>query len=82
MANQGMNIEEEAKTLVSLIIRELVTGFGKSDLEAGRFVNKARVFQSLIKNPLGLHESPHMWAISVLTENGDVEALEKYYDVH
>jgi len=82
MVMQRTNVEEEAKVLVSLIVRELIIDFGKTELEAGKLVNKANVFQSLTKNPIGLHDSPHMWALIVLTENNDVVALEKYYEMH
>jgi hypothetical protein len=82
MVTQRRLLEEEAKVLVSLIVRELVTDFGKTEVDAARYVHKANVFPSLIKNPVGLHESPHMWALSVLIANGDVATLEKYYQVH
>ena len=64
---------------ISLIAKELVTGFGKTSIQAKRLLDKAEVFDTLTKNPIGLHDSPHEWALKVLTKNNQFRILKKYY---
>ena len=32
-----------------------------------------------MKEPLGLHDSAEQWALIVLADNDDIQAIEKYY---
>lgn len=63
------------------ILNELVESFGKKQDDAIRLIRTAGVYESLTRNPLGLHDSPHEWALKVLTKANDYEALSKYYGV-
>lgn len=65
--------------LIHHIVRELIVEFGKSKQEAIQLIKKSGVEESLMKDPMGFHESPYNWALSVLTDNDDVEALEKHF---
>ncbi|RID87712.1 hypothetical protein D1953_04960, partial [Peribacillus asahii] len=69
---------QETEILTGLIARELVAVFGKSENEANELIEKFEVKNNLIKNPILLHDSPNHWALALLTNNNDVEAIEKY----
>ncbi|MGJ7035434.1 hypothetical protein [Anoxybacillus eryuanensis] len=71
-------ISKDIKMMVQHIIRELVEEFGKSEIEAKELIQKSDVVRSLMIDPMGFHESPYNWALSILTDANDVEALEKY----
>jgi hypothetical protein len=71
-------LQKEIDLMINHIIRELIVEFGKSKTEAIHLVKKSGVEKSLIKDPMGFHESPYNWALSILTDNDDVEALEKH----
>lgn len=61
------------------INRELVINFGKTSTQAKALVFNANLPEYLSKHPIALHDSPHEWAIKLLTKNKDVETLERYY---
>lgn len=61
------------------IRRELVVNFGKTTVQAHMLVTRANLNDYLTKHLLALHDSPHEWAIKLLTKNNDVETLERYY---
>jgi len=71
-------VSEETAILTNLIARELVVVFGKSDTQAYELIEKFEVRNNLIKNPILLHDSPNHWALALLTNDNDVEAIEKY----
>jgi len=71
-------VSKDIKMMVQHIIRELVEEFGKSEIEAKELIQKSDVVRSLMIDPMGFHESPYNWALSILTDANDVEALEKY----
>ena len=70
---------KEISQMMHDIRRELVLEFGKSWREADALIQKAKVYESLNENPLGLHESPYDWALIVLTINRDTQALKEHY---
>jgi hypothetical protein len=74
-----MVIEQEALHMTSLITREFIVSFGKTKAEAEKLIKKAKVYESLVENPQGLHDSPYTWSLVILTENNDYETLDKYY---
>jgi UDP-N-acetylglucosamine transferase subunit ALG13 len=74
----NQKLQKEIHLMVNHIIRELIVEFGKSKAEAMYLVKRTDVEKSLMKDPMGFHESPYNWALSVLTDNDDVEALEKH----
>jgi hypothetical protein len=77
--NQHTDIQREASLLVNLIMRELILEFDKTEEESLFLIRNSNVYESILKEPIGLHDSPHQWALIVLTHNNDVDALEKYY---
>lgn len=68
-----------ARVMVKGIHRELVVSFGKTNYQAEQMIKRAKAYQTLKASPLSLHDSPHEWAIKVLTADDDMETLEKYY---
>lgn len=74
-----LEVVKESEILTGLIQRELVAKFGKSIDEASELVEKFGVKSSLIESPILLHDSPNHWALALLTNNNDIEAIEKYY---
>lgn len=64
---------------VHQIGRELVVNFGKTNAQAQVMVNEANLNDYLVENPIALHDSPHQWAIKLLTKFDDDETLERYY---
>jgi Rod binding domain-containing protein len=73
-------LKQEAKQLEKMITNELVKEFGKSLTEAESMVKEAKIYELVLENELALHESPHQWALSILTQRGDEEALGRYYN--
>ena len=73
-------LQQEAKQLEKMIAKQLVEEFGKSLTEAEKLVKEAKIYNLVMENELALHESPHQWALSILTQSGDEETLEKYYN--
>lgn len=71
-------IKKDALLLAIQTTKELITVFHKSIQEAERIVKDSKMEKYLLKHPIGLHDSPHKWAIRLLTEERDVETLEKY----
>jgi UDP-N-acetylglucosamine transferase subunit ALG13 len=71
-------LRKEIDLMINHIIRELIVEFGKSKTDAIRLLEKSKVEKSLVTDPMGFHESPYNWALSILTDNNDVEALEKH----
>jgi len=74
----SMTIPKEIEIMVQHIIRELIVEFEKCETEAKELIKKSGVVRSLMIDPMGFHESPYNWALSILTDANDVEALEKY----
>ncbi len=70
--------QKEIDLMINHIISELVVEFGKDEKEAIQLIKKSKVDKSLKNEPVGFHESPYNWALSILTENDDFEALEKH----
>jgi hypothetical protein len=64
--------------MIQHIIRELMTEFGKSKTEAIHLVEQSNVKKLLMQDPSGFHDSPYHWALSILTDHDDVEALERH----
>jgi len=52
--------------------------FGESHEVAVELIKGSQVKNSLMKDSMGFHESPYNWAISILTDHNDFEALEKH----
>ena len=73
-------LEQQSKKLVKEIIDTLVEKFNKEKCEAVRLVEKFSVYEDLINNPIGLHDSPEAWALILLTENEDLEAIKYFYE--
>ena len=69
---------KEINLLISQIANELIEEFHKSQHEAMKLIKESKVEKSLIEDKMGFHESPYNWAISVLTDHDDHEALDKY----
>ncbi|MBT2218610.1 hypothetical protein KK120_22810 [Virgibacillus dakarensis] len=78
--NNNPELRNEINLIINRISNELINEFGKSKDEAMDLINRSEVEASLIKDKMGFHESPYNWAISILTEHNDYEALEKYLD--
>lgn len=74
----SMIIQKEIEIMVQHIIRELIVEFGKCEAEAKELIQKSDVVRSLMRDPIGFHEPPYNWALSILTDTNDIEALEKY----
>ncbi|EEL84480.1 hypothetical protein bcere0029_58080 [Bacillus cereus AH1272] len=53
--------------------------FEKDTNQAVQLVKKAKVYEHIMKEPLGLHDSAEQWALIVLADNDDIQAIEKYY---
>lgn len=72
-------VSNQRNILVQGIVNELVNDFGIDKTLAIRFISQAKVIPSLITNPIGFHDSPHQWAVKVLTKVNDHKTLSKYY---
>ncbi|MDW0116246.1 hypothetical protein QTL97_04820 [Sporosarcina thermotolerans] len=77
--NNTNKLRYEVDLMVQHITTELINEFGKSKEEAMRIIIDSHVEDSLIKDKLGFHESPYNWALSILTDQNDYEALEKHF---
>ncbi|MCG1027072.1 hypothetical protein [Virgibacillus halodenitrificans] len=77
--NKSTELRNDIDLMVQYISKELMSEFGKSKEEAMKMIQESEVEKSLVKDKLGFHESPYNWAISILTDQNDVEALEKHF---
>ncbi|WP_106496285.1 hypothetical protein [Lentibacillus sp. Marseille-P4043] len=77
--NKATELRNEIDLMVQHISKELINEFGKSKEEAMEIIKESEVEESLVKDKLGFHESPYNWAISILTDQNDVEALQKHF---
>ncbi|WP_060678303.1 hypothetical protein [Virgibacillus halodenitrificans] len=77
--NKSIELRNEIDLMVQYISKELMSEFGKSKEEAMKMIQESEVEESLVKDKLGFHESPYNWTISILTDQNDVEALEKHF---
>ncbi|MDW0116260.1 hypothetical protein QTL97_04895 [Sporosarcina thermotolerans] len=77
--NNTSRLRYEVDLMVQHITTELINEFGKSKEEAMRIIKDSDVEDSLSKDKMGFHESPYNWAISILTDQNDYEALEKHF---
>lgn len=73
------DFQNDAALLVTLIMRELILEFDKTETAAMQLISNSNVYDSILKEPIGLHDSPYQWALIVLTDNDEIETLEKYY---
>lgn len=73
-------LEQQSKKHVNEIINTLENKFKKKRHEGVKLVNNFMVYEDLIKSPIGLHDSPENWALVILTENGDLEAIKYFYE--
>lgn len=80
MLTNNFKQQKDIQLMVNHIVRELIVEFGKDEKEALQLVRNAGVDKSLTEHPIGFHETPDDWALSILTDNNDVETLEKYLD--
>ncbi len=72
------NKTTEPRNEIDLMVQP-ISEFGKSKEEAMRLIKDLKVENSLMKDKLGFHDSPYNWAIYILTDQNDVEALEKHF---
>ncbi|WP_077358693.1 hypothetical protein [Virgibacillus halodenitrificans] len=81
MLNTNKSIERrnEIDLMVQYISKELMSEYGKSKEEAMKMIQESEVEESLVEDKLGFHEPPYTWAISILTDQNDIEALEKHF---
>lgn len=77
--NNTTRLRYEIDLMIQHISKELINEFGKSKEEAMKMIKDSEVEVSLVKDKLGFHESPYNWAISILTDQNDHEALEKHF---
>ncbi|APC49591.1 hypothetical protein BME96_15945 [Virgibacillus halodenitrificans] len=77
--NKSIELRNEIDLMVQYISKELMSEFGKSKEEAMKKIQESEVEETLVKDKLRFHESPYTWAISILTDQNDVEALEKHF---
>ncbi|SFE60015.1 hypothetical protein [Alteribacillus iranensis] len=77
--NNKTELRNEINLMIDHISNELVSEFGKSKEDAMKLIKDSKVENSLMKDKLGFHESPYQWAISILTDHNDYEALEKHF---
>ncbi len=76
--NRDLEIQNEIHVMINRIAQELINEFGKGLQEALHLIRESNVEESLKKDRMGFHESPYNWAIIILTEHDDYDALEKY----
>lgn len=54
---------------------------GKSKKEAKSIIYDKTNYQGILnRHPLALHDSPHQWALTLLTKVNDWNILNKYYN--
>ncbi|SFA49959.1 hypothetical protein SAMN05192569_102333 [Parageobacillus thermantarcticus] len=75
-------LQKEIDVMIQHIIRELIVEFGKSETEAIHLVEQSDVKKSLMQDPSGFHDSPYHWALSILTDCDEAEALERHLYHH
>lgn len=73
-------LEHQSQKHVDEIIKTLEKKFNKKRSEAVELVKKFAVHEDIMKNPIGLHDSPEAWALILLTENEDLEAIKYFYE--
>jgi len=78
--SRSSDVNRPTQHFVQKIVNELVDDFGFDRPLAIRLIRRAQVVRSLTQNPIGFHDSPHQWAIKVLTKVNDYETLSKYYE--
>lgn len=71
-------LRKEIDLMINHIIRELIVEFGKCKTDALRLLERSKVEKLLLTDPMSFHESPYNWALSILIDDNDVEALEKH----
>ncbi len=76
--NNSTELRNEIDLMIQYISKELINEFGKTKAQAIKMIKASGVEKSLIKDEMGFHDSPYNWAVSILTEQNDYEALEKY----
>ncbi|WP_144517773.1 hypothetical protein [Bacillus sp. FDAARGOS_235] len=79
MLNRPSYVQYEGRLLVELVQKELITTFKKNKHEAQEMIKKVGIYDAVIESPRRLHDSPHKWALIVLTQYNDVEAIEQYF---
>ncbi|ASS88774.1 hypothetical protein GLN3_13175 [Geobacillus lituanicus] len=65
--------------MIESVIDELISSFGKEKCEAKELVDKMNLYTKLMEHPLRLHKSPYEWALILLKNNKDFEAIEKHH---
>lgn len=66
--------------LTALVENELISQFSKSICEAKKLIEDYGMIEYLKKNPEGLHDSSHTWALVILTKMNDLDSINKYYE--
>ncbi|QPC45609.1 hypothetical protein [Mangrovibacillus cuniculi] len=80
IATEAMDIlEAQANQLIEKVKETLVESFHKNEEEARNLVDQSQLLDKLLTDPIGLHDSPEKWALIILTELEDLEAIELYY---
>lgn len=70
---------EEIENLQRLIKRDLIANFNKTKEEAEQLIEESNVYDSILNDPLGLHDSSLEWALKILTKVNDIEALDMFF---
>ena len=78
MLNYAVNIKYDAHLLAINTVKELIVKFHKTITDAEKIVKSSKMEEYVVKHPITLHESAYNWAVKLLTENDDIETLEKY----
>jgi len=76
------NFEEFEEIVINFenaIENSLINHFEKEEETAKKLVKKFNLWEVVKENPLILHDSPEKVALMILTDEGDLEAIEKYY---
>lgn len=76
---KGKTERNSVTKFILQIKRELIRDFGKTEPQAQALVVKSDLQNYLSKHPIVLHDSPHEWAVKLLTKHNDVKTLEHYY---
>ena len=72
------NIKTEARLLAIETVKELIVKFHKSITEAEDIVKNSGMEEYIVEHPIALHSPSYDWAVTLLTQNNDLKALEKY----
>lgn len=76
-----MNTYKAMKYHIKQTIKELQL-LGKSKKQSKSIIyNKTNYWYLLNTHSLALHNSPHQWAIGLLTKVKDYKTLDRYYDL-